>query len=215
MTNLTSYLRLLSATLISLTLFLAHADAAINASFTGPIASPDILTDLSPLPATDTLPAPAMGQADGVNLSQIDSSSSISTNFLLGQPGRSWFPNGGDNGYTEISLTSGEDFDAISFYLGAGGLVNFLGYQVLDDGASLVNSTISWSGSGWYTIQGDSGEIFDEVRLLASVTNSVIGSGATNALAVVQVAVSVVPEPSTAGLFVGIGALAFVGARRK
>src|SRR5690349_15855768 len=52
-----------------------------------------------------------------------------------------WYPNGGDNGYTQLSLTGGVDFQDVGFNYGSGGKASLILYELLDDGSVVLSGT--------------------------------------------------------------------------
>lgn len=72
---------------------------------------------------------------------------------------RAWYPDGGDDGWTRLTLDSGENFNAISFFGGSGWLnpPQTLYFELADEGRSLASRSqmanrrpsreATWSGS--------------------------------------------------------------------
>ena len=183
-------------------------------------------------PDTLLIPLPSSYAEDGVSVNQIDqglpnqwgSINAISTTYNpLGFSGSfSWYANGGDNGYTQITEQNGSAFNAVSILTGNGngnsGLV-YLNYELR------MNSIVVLSGS-YMQLSGAASPVtfygggFDTIFL--SATNeapNAIGSGAYQALAIDDIKVGVispVPEPQTyAMLLVGLGLIGFTARRRK
>jgi hypothetical protein len=107
----------------------------------------------------------------GIRVTQIngDPPNAIWTASGLGN-GLSWYPDAGDDGWTRITLDSGENFDAISFFGGAGILQDAqdeqtLYFELLDEGALVLSGTrdSSFYGSWFGFFGGD----FDEIRIRA------------------------------------------------
>jgi hypothetical protein len=162
---------------------------------------------------------------DGITVQQINGQGSdIWTTCndcpLPGQGSYSWYPNGGDNGYTQISLANDANFNAISLIAGSGWYNNsstFLNYalyenidQVLQGSISilsLLNDKITFLG-------GD----FNRVYLSATQGSSTYDSGAYQALLVDNIKViteqSSVPEPATIALM-GLGFAGMATRRRN
>ena len=124
---------------------------------------------------------------------------------------RSWYPNGGDNGWTELSMANGFDFDSVGMDIGSGGSQSsghFVQYELLDNGNRVLLGEFG-VGANWTDVYlGFSGGGFDTVRLRSFVNSfggAPFGNGALQALAIdnIELATSQrVPEP---------GALALVG----
>ncbi len=138
----------------------------------------------------------------------------------------SWYENGGGNGYTDIKLASGGDFQALQFLLtsgwGAQGAV--LDYQVLNDGLVVLAGSSATTNFGPAQTVGFSGGGFDEIRLQVQNLNyapdltptvftpTAYEAGAYDSFA----AIAAVPEPSTwAMMILGFAAVGFMAYRRK
>ncbi|WP_291993422.1 PEP-CTERM sorting domain-containing protein [Candidatus Accumulibacter sp. ACC003] len=132
----------------------------------------------------------------------------------------SWYPNGGDHGWTELSKTDASDFSDIGLDIGS---IKFgystLQYELLDNGVSLLLGFFTFpSGADGYI--GFSGGGFDTVRLRAnSGSFGAFGDNASQALAIDNIELaggSSVPEPTSLALL-GLGLLAGLGVigRRK
>ena len=128
---------------------------------------------------------------------------------------RSWYPNGGDNGYTGIELTSGEDFSEVSFLFSSWGSGS-LQYSLLNNGMEVLGGTYS-SPSGVLTRAGFSGGGFDQL-LLRSGSEGSIGDARIQALQLDSIKadslVAAVPEPGTFALL-ALGMAGMIVRRRK
>lgn len=150
---------------------------------------------------------------NGIRIQQInsDGGNDIWSASGLGD-GRSWYPSGGDDGWTRIRLVGGTNFDALSFFGGSGWITQpqSLYFELADDGAVVLSGTLDATFTGsWF---GFAGGDFDEVRLRASqgqVTGLLDcpsggpgGSGGCNNAWVdnIHIGAAVLPLPSTAWL---------------
>lgn len=115
----------------------------------------------------------AIGLAsNGFNVNQIngDPGLDIWANSGLGN-GKSWYPDGGDDGYTRIKRNPGFNFEALSFFGGSGytAAPQTMYFELLDDGVLVLSGTLDASFAGsWF---GFAGGDFDEVRLRATRGN--------------------------------------------
>lgn len=81
----------------------------------------------------------------------------------------SWYPDGGDDGYTRITRTLGQDFGSIGFFAGIGWLdevgPSLIAYELLNDGVSVLSGSLAavFTGGSFGFTGGD----FDEVRMRA------------------------------------------------
>lgn len=130
------------------------------------LVDPDLETTLSSLPTR--LYWGTSVSVDGFNIRQ--------TNYLYKpiwtayNPGgtitdKSWYPNGGDYGYTEISLTSGLDFGDLSLSIGSGSHANdFVLYELLNNDVSVQRGVLSGHQTSyhWMSVLGGG---FDTIRL--------------------------------------------------
>lgn len=130
---------------------------------------------------------------------------------------RSWYPSGGDNGYTTISLVGGGDLQSVGFHYNSGGNATLILFDLLDDGfvvhsgAASLNRTVA-------NYLGFSGGGFDLIRIRDNHGGGgAVTDGTFQALAIDNIETldaSAVPEPGSMALF-GLGSLGIVAARRR
>jgi len=221
-------MRLTTTALLLSGLFTASAFAAPIVHTTDFIANNTrtALVDFEPLPDSFSLGS-SFSQA-GVNVNQLNghlngiwSACFVGACWANNNSSRSWYPNGGDPGWTELSLANGLDFDSIGMDLGSGfgpNNRNFVQYELLNNGSSVLLGTVSFPGSPDAYL-GFSGGGFDTIRLRNSrdAINGVFGNGALNALAIdnIELATSQrVPEPGALAL-VGIALMGAALTRRQ
>jgi hypothetical protein len=105
---------------------------------------------------------------DGVRVRQIAGDGAIWLGSGFGNGNRSWYPDGGDDGWTRITLDSGNNFDAVSFFGGSGWITppQTLYFELADDDVVVLSGTLGATFFGsWF---GFAGGDFDEVRIRAS-----------------------------------------------
>ncbi len=154
---------------------------------------------------------------DGIRVEQIngDAGDSILVNYDPGgRDGRySWYPIGGDRGYTQISLASGLDFDDVGFLIGSG-FTPIRGpayYELWNDGSRLLAGSVSHQSAFHYL--GFVGGGFDTIRLWDGANGANVPINALFLDAIeTRTQVSTVPEPGTFTVL-GLGLLA-LGATR-
>jgi hypothetical protein len=171
--------------LSSALLCLATISNAATITFTAsnPVTSADFSTEFATLPASGNLSDPQT--FDGFFFDQVngDANGIWTTYNPGGGDGKGWYPNGGDGGYTQIQLANSASIGAMSFFVGSGGNLSYLAYQLVYQGVVVQSGTLSGHTSvfHWLSISGGG---FDTVRLRdggnASIT---VGDGSLNALA--------------------------------
>ncbi|MDI6742563.1 MAG: hypothetical protein QMD11_07450 [Smithella sp.] len=144
---------------------------------------------------------PSTWEEDGIRVEQINGYiNNIWSTYNWGQEGsRSWYPSGGDSGYTKISLVSGGEFSNLGLLVGTGWSGTFyVQYALLSDGSTVAQGEIYFPSYPQHL--GFAGGGFDTVLLSASQSsgNTVI-DGHPNALAIdsIELAESINQPPGT------------------
>lgn len=156
---------------------------------------------------------------DGITVQQINpSSNGIWVTYTpAGADGsRAWYPNGGDSGYTSLSLSSGLDFGDVGFAIGSGNSSHTQAYfELWDDGALVLAGSVAHMTNFHYL--GFEGGGFDTILLRDGVAGLSLHDGTHNALAIDAIEVRAsqqVPEPASMALAaLGLAGLGFM--RRK
>jgi hypothetical protein len=158
------------------------------------------------LPSGSSLPYPTT-PFDGFSMQQVNGRpNGIWTTYNSGGgDGKGWYPNGGDFGYTQISLQNGQTFDSASLFVGSGFGTGsfFLAYELLNNSTSVASGVLSGHTIPfqWLSITGGG---FDTIRLRDGYVSSIsFLDGNPNALAFDKINATVeqtaqsVPEPFT------------------
>ena len=158
---------------------------------------------------------------DGVKVEQIngDRGNDIAVIYSGGtyEGSYSWYPNGGDSGYTMITMADGSDFNNIGFYAGTGDSPSLILFDLLLDGSSVFSGSTPFIGTrGDFNYIGFSGGGFDAMLVRDNLGGgNSFYDGGLNSLALDAIETSAVPIPPAVWLF-GSGLLGLVGiARRK
>jgi hypothetical protein len=142
--------------------------AAASVHLANIVADPVGVMDFEDVPAA--LINGALGHsAQGIRIQQVggDPGLDIWTTSGFGN-GRAWYPDGGDDGWTRITRTGGENFEAVSFFGGSGWITppQTLYFELADDAVVVLSGTLDASFAGsWF---GFAGGDFDELRIRAS-----------------------------------------------
>lgn len=206
---------------LSLALFsgAANAAAAIQWETADILTNPEYATDFSSFPSSSSLAG--FQTLDGFTIEQVNGQSNdIWTTYNPGGAGtgRGWYPNGGDNGFTEIRLANGDDFTDVSLFVGSGnGSHDTLIYELLNDTVSVLAGALAGHTTSfqWLSITGGG---FDTIRLRDySMGTATVSDGNHNALAFdrMRAGSTGVPEPMGLALIgIGLAATGVMRARR-
>lgn len=185
------------------------------------IGAPTNFNGFESIPNDGTFYTGGAGPYDegGIRVTQINPSSPIWVTLGSMEGSYSWYPNGGDFGYTDIMRTDGADITNISLIFRSYGSGNVL-YDILNDGGSVLTGELAAAdGFSFLGRIGFQGGGFDQVRLRGGELGSGFYDGAQNALQIDSIKiglVGVIPEPETyAMLLVGLLMLGVTAARRK
>jgi hypothetical protein len=168
---------------------------------------------------------------DGITVTQVNESSNgiWTACTVCGREGeRSWYPNMGDWGYTQIRKADGSDFDSVGFLIGSGffgnsGAAQIL-YELFDDETSvlsglLIPTFVAMDPHAQLDYLGFSGGGFDTIWLRDTLATGFFsfGDNYQNALNLDSIELAEarpIPEPTTVALL-GAGLVAFWFARRR
>jgi hypothetical protein len=156
-------------------------------------------------------------QEGGISINQVNGQpNDIWTTYFFPEGERGWYPNGGDFGYTQLTLTSGEDFQNVGFLIGTGRLAgsSFATYGLYNNGVNILTGTLELSGTTPFYV-GFSGGGFDEIRLREQITSpGDFLSGTENALAIDAIEISV-PDRGGSGFACALAAFTVLVALKR
>lgn len=128
----------------------------------------------------------------------------------------SWYPDGGDSGYTKITRSNGSDFSGVGFLTGSGWRADptRTRYVLLDGGSIVLEGFIDKTAGNVVTYLGFSGGGFDEIRVYDHLASS---ENTANALALDSIEIDgSVPEPGMLALIgLSLGALGLARRRKQ
>lgn len=153
----------------------------------------------------------------GISVQQVsgDGGNDIWVTYLPAgtQDAHAWYPDGGDHGYTKITMTDGSDFLDVGFGVGSGGGASLVFFELYDNGGLVLSGSSPMAGN----YLGFSGGGFDTILLTDNCCGAVdVTGGVLQALVVdsIETAGGTVPEPESLALF-GIGFLGLAISRRR
>jgi hypothetical protein len=204
-------------------LALASAANAVTLTTGTSISSPTNFNGFEGIGSTSSFPSNTPYTEGGITVTYVDPATIISSTYAAthgGQGNFGWSVNPTGNGYTDVKLSSGADFQAISFLVGTTGSSPPypFNYEVLKDGVVVLTGSAPVNSPSAMSLFGFTGGGFDELRLQVRLANSPIfrpgsiESGSYDSFA----AITAVPEPSTwAMMLLGFAGVSFMAYRRS
>jgi len=192
------------------------ASSAIVVENSNFISSPTNFNGFEGIGAQDNFPSNTVYSEGGINVEYIGSAEiwTTYTPSIGGEGNYGWYPNGGGQGYTAITLASNADFQNIQFLLGNGFTGNNApaAYQLLENGTVVLTGTTTSTYPMSYL--GFSGPGFNQVDIKSNYSLGPFDPTAYEAAAIDSIAVAT-PIPAALWL-VGSGLAGVFGfARRK
>lgn len=144
-------------------------------------------------------------QEAGIVVEQVNGENSTWSSFIFNgmQGTRAWYPNGGDNGYTKITLAGNADFSDVGLLVGGFGTVH---YELYNSGTLVLSGSLGGLGAWNQALYlGFGGGGFDEINL--SDRTGGVRDGNHNSLAIDSIEIrGAVATPE------GVSTLAVLGA---
>jgi len=184
----------------------------------------------NPCPSPSSGNCPPIYTEDNIRVEQINGQGDdIWLTYFTPEGSLGWYPNGGDNGYTSITLEDGGPILDIGFLRGSGSNANILLFELWNSGVMVQSGSVPHQQVTEGTYLGFLGGGFDEVRIRDGANIVSFFDQSINALAIdaielssgnVVITGSVAPPQPVPGLsLLGLGILAsligVLGFRRR
>ena len=206
---------------------IAHSAGAVTVETSQFLFSPTYFNGFENIASDSAFIAPQFFPSNtnysegGITVSYVNSSTNaIWTRYqYVGTNG--WYPNGGGNGYTRVTLSNGGTFNALQFLAGTGYGSSTTHYEALKNGSVVSTGTIGpvvgSLGGADLKYYGLSGGGFDEVHLKSNFEGTFnpnsFEAGSFDSFA--ATANGAVPEPAQWLLMIGGFGLVGVALRRR